>query len=274
MVVSVNATKGKTQTKKQNKNKRLHLSLRNGLFHPHVTPNRSREVFNYYEIVSDIAEGSMARVWCVQKKKKPTKGKILEFLKGAFKYSVFSQGEDDSNKKGHRKRLYALKSIQKGMMTRACMKEMINELDILIHLDHPNIVRVYESFESKRQIYIVMELCSGGNLFSRSPYTEKQAQRIMSQVLSAVAYMHKNNVVHRCVAKTTLLGGNGVLFCLYFSSKRNSSTVFSLARPHSDSSLATLSSRISCLRMTVQMQLSRSSTLDFHTSTVRTTILP
>jgi serine/threonine protein kinase len=42
-----------------------------------------------------------------------------------------------------------------------------------------------------------MELCDGGDLYSRDPYTEKEAARITSSILSAVAYMHSHNVTHR-----------------------------------------------------------------------------
>ena len=39
------------------------------------------------------------------------------------------------------------------------------EIDILKNLDHPNIVRLYEVFEDKRCIYLVTEICNGGELF-------------------------------------------------------------------------------------------------------------
>jgi serine/threonine protein kinase len=42
-----------------------------------------------------------------------------------------------------------------------------------------------------------MELCSGGDLYSRDPYTEEQAARIVSSILSAIAYMHSRNIAHR-----------------------------------------------------------------------------
>lgn len=44
-----------------------------------------------------------------------------------------------------------------------------------------------------------MELCSGGDLYSRDPYTEEEAARIVSSILSAVSYMHQQGIVHRYV---------------------------------------------------------------------------
>jgi calcium-dependent protein kinase len=64
-------------------------------------------------------------------------------------------------------------------------------------LDHPNIVRAIETFEFEGMISLVMELCSGGDLYVRDPYSEAEAARIVSSILSAIAYMHSQNVVHR-----------------------------------------------------------------------------
>jgi calcium-dependent protein kinase len=42
-----------------------------------------------------------------------------------------------------------------------------------------------------------MELCSGGDLYSRDPYTEEEAARITSSILSAIGYMHSKGFTHR-----------------------------------------------------------------------------
>lgn len=67
-------------------------------------------------------------------------------------------------------------------------------------MKHPNIVKLHEAYERRRHIYLIMEYCSGGNLAQRQqqrPYTEAQAVAVVSQILSAVAYLHERNVVHR-----------------------------------------------------------------------------
>ena len=64
-------------------------------------------------------------------------------------------------------------------------------------MDHPNIVKAHEVFLCSDQIYLVLELCSGSDLYTKSPYTEKQAARIMSQMCSALVYMHEHKIVHR-----------------------------------------------------------------------------
>ncbi|KAF4699663.1 hypothetical protein FOZ63_002035 [Perkinsus olseni] len=68
-------------------------------------------------------------------------------------------------------------------------------------LDHPNIVKLYETFEDLRNVYLVMELCTGGELFERiaevGNFTEKVAARLVRQMISPVYYMHSRGVVHR-----------------------------------------------------------------------------
>lgn len=93
---------------------------------------------------------------------------------------------------------YALKSI---IIDRTSnneyVEELQNEIAILRTLDHPNVVRLHEVYTHKKQIYLVLELCEGGDLAARSPYSEKEAARIASQIVSAVSYLHLNGVVHR-----------------------------------------------------------------------------
>jgi len=54
-----------------------------------------------------------------------------------------------------------------------------------------------KSLACRHQIFIIMESCSGGDLYSRDPYTEDEAARIISSCLSAISYMHKRQIIHR-----------------------------------------------------------------------------
>lgn len=60
---------------------------------------------------------------------------------------------------------------------------------------------MYEFFQDKKNFYIVSELCTGGELFDKivenKYFNEEVAANIMIQILSAVKYMHANNVCHR-----------------------------------------------------------------------------
>jgi calcium-dependent protein kinase len=70
-------------------------------------------------------------------------------------------------------------------------------VEILKTLDHPNIVRAFETFDYHGRLYIVMELCSGKDLYSRDPYTEAEAKRIITSLLEAITYLHAKGIVHR-----------------------------------------------------------------------------
>jgi serine/threonine protein kinase len=103
-------------------------------------------------------------------------------------------------------RRYALKSIrldrtqQKAngtAVSTADEAELRNEIAVLRSLDHPHIVHIIETYEYRRSIYLLIDLCEGGDLYVMDPYTEGEARGIMKQLCQAVSYMHRRGVVHR-----------------------------------------------------------------------------
>lgn len=78
---------------------------------------------------------------------------------------------------------------------------LIKEFKILRELDHPHILKCYEVFENENNYYISTEYCPQGSLFSEivklKRFTEFQASEIIRQILSALLYCHKNQIVHR-----------------------------------------------------------------------------
>lgn len=74
------------------------------------------------------------------------------------------------------------------------LNELKNEVDILKELDHPHIVRVIETFHYQKQMFVIMELCSGGDLYTRSPYKEDEAAHICASIVSAIAYTHSRGM--------------------------------------------------------------------------------
>jgi len=69
------------------------------------------------------------------------------------------------------------------------------EIQILAALDHPNIVKYHETYESSNYLYLVMEFCHGGELFrrlteNREEFTEQKAARVMQSLFLAVNHLH------------------------------------------------------------------------------------
>merc|ERR1719454_2050797 len=93
----------------------------------------------------------------------------------------------------------AVKSISKEHMKN--LERFKQEIAIMKMMDHPNIIKLYESFEDRKNIYLVMELCMGGELFDRiidaGHFTEVQAAILMQQIIRAIYYLHENHVCHR-----------------------------------------------------------------------------
>ncbi|ORX71895.1 Pkinase-domain-containing protein, partial [Linderina pennispora] len=105
-----------------------------------------------------------------------------------------------------------------------------NEINILKRLSrrHANVVTLHDYFETPHNMYLVTELCTGGELFERicqeAAFTEQDAARIMRQIVSGVEFLHANGVVHRDLKTEN---------CLFRTSDRDSTvaiTDFGLSR--------------------------------------------
>lgn len=152
-----------------------------------------------YDVVEVIGEGSMGEVSIVKKKVNSSMNTIIKNsapdLNSALKYSVGSAPSVPSPRTG---RLFACKTVVTSYMTEVEMDEFINEIDIMRDFDHPNIVQLFEVYRVRRKIWIIMELCTGGDLESRiDTMTEERLAVAMEQLFSGLAYMHLRNVSHR-----------------------------------------------------------------------------
>ena len=174
-----------------------------------------------YEIVKQLGVGSMGSV-CIVKRKH--KSKITPALRSSTStmtttaVSVGSSSRTNNNNKirgggsslqtrseqegsNVRDKYLAMKTLKLGRLTKEYQKDLDREIHITSNLDHPHIVNFQNVYRQGlgrfQRVYVVMDYCSGGDLYGKQPYTEKQAAFIMKQVLSAVAYMHSRNYTHR-----------------------------------------------------------------------------
>jgi serine/threonine protein kinase len=98
----------------------------------------------------------------------------------------------ESNAAGPTNMHFALKVINLAMVKEDKIDQLKNEIEILKTLDHKNIIKAFETFQMRanKKLMIVMELCTGGDLFARLPYSERHATVCIKQILSAISYMH------------------------------------------------------------------------------------
>lgn len=84
-----------------------------------------------------------------------------------------------------------------------------NEVKILRRLNHPNIIHLVAEQDTKPLLYLVVEYVKGGDLFDAitvaQKFSEDQAALMISHLVSALAYLHNINVVHRDVKPENLL---------------------------------------------------------------------
>lgn len=154
------------------------------------------DVFKKYQVLEVLGSGSMGFVARAKIHAKKVGGSALEEKKRKNLMRIRPTSKQIETFREQSVE-YALKSIQVDRISNAFLQELRNEIDILKGLDHPNIIKAYEVFENKRQIYMVLELCDGGDLYERGPYSEEQTRTITKQLLSAIKYMHDHGVVHR-----------------------------------------------------------------------------
>ena len=134
---------------------------------------------DYYNIIKIMGEGGFGKVYEVQNKK------TLEH--------------------------YACKKLSKININD--LDKLKNEISILAQADHPNIIKIYEVYESNRSLYLIMELCKGGELLKKiterarkkNMYTEKDAAEIFQKVISAIEYCHNQGICHRDLKPENIL---------------------------------------------------------------------
>lgn len=96
---------------------------------------------------------------------------------------------------------YAVKVIEKQSDDAQGLEFIWRELNVMKAVNHPNIVRTYDIFDTRSRLYIVLEYMPGGTLADllkhTGRFTEAQARPVLRDILRGVAYLHSKSVVHR-----------------------------------------------------------------------------
>ncbi|CAN7138104.1 unnamed protein product [Brassica rapa subsp. narinosa] len=157
----------------------------------------SRHFSTHYEIDGQVGRGDLGYTCSAKGKKGSLKGqevavKVIHKAKVCFFYLLELLVDS----------LDSLLSVFQ-LMNAHMVEDVSREVKIMRALTgHKNLVQFYDAFEDDENVYIVMELCKGGNLFEKiiergCKYSEDDAKHVMVQILSVVAYCHLQGVVHR-----------------------------------------------------------------------------
>eukprot|EP00112_Aurelia_sp_Birch-Aquarium-sp1_P012887 Seg2716.3 transcript_id=Seg2716.3/GoldUCD/mRNA.D3Y31 product="Serine/threonine-protein kinase 33" protein_id=Seg2716.3/GoldUCD/D3Y31 len=96
---------------------------------------------------------------------------------------------------------FAVKLINKEKAGSAGVKLLEREVSIMKKVFHKHIVHLEEVYETSKKMFLVMELCDKGGLDEllkkRVRFSEEETLCVMKQLISAVVYLHENNIVHR-----------------------------------------------------------------------------
>jgi len=162
--------------------------------HTGMLRTRTIDVYKKYDTIEVLGQGSMGYVSKVQVKEGEEGGSAFNPVNTKI---MKKQNSSSLSERRLNRVDYALKQIQLDKVSTMFLEELHNEIDILKAMDHPNIVKAHEVYHHKKQIYIILELCDGGDLYNRLPYSEMDAAYITGKLLSAIKYMHDHGIVHR-----------------------------------------------------------------------------
>ena len=103
----------------------------------------------------------------------------------------------------------ACKSVKLSSTDDHAIAKLMEEVNILKILDHPNITRVYEVLQDSTHLHIVQELCTGGELFDKiaeeKGFSENRAAKYMLEITSAVMHCHELGIMHRDLKPENLI---------------------------------------------------------------------
>jgi len=137
----------------------------------------SRKLEDEYEIGSELGRGGFAVVFAGKSKK---------------------DGE-----------AVAIKVIEKNCVDVSELQSLVREIDIMKKVDHPNVLKLIDIFESDTRVTLVTELVTGGELFykivERGSYSEADAAGIVKQLVTGVEYLHSKGIAHRDLKPENLL---------------------------------------------------------------------
>ena len=128
--------------------------------------------------------------------------------KGTFGEVYLTSNIDNS-------KVYATKRIEFNINSnKTSSKYLINEIEIMKELDHPNLIKLYNLLKTNNHYYLIMDYCNGGTLssilnkyklFFGKPFSQEIIQHFMKQIVDGLKYIHSKNIIHRDIKLDNIL---------------------------------------------------------------------
>ena len=108
----------------------------------------------------------------------------------------------------------AVKVIEKKIFANKYnLKNIQSEIDIMKKVEHPNIVRLHDVYQTNNNMYIVTEFCEDGDLHShlkkKKRLSEEQASPFLRDILAGFQYLLQMGIIHRDLKPANILLHNG-----------------------------------------------------------------
>lgn len=107
-------------------------------------------------------------------------------------------------------RLYAIKILKKSRIAKERkIKPLLSERHVLEIINHPFVIKMHWAFQTSNELFFVMDVCTGGQLFFHMSqykrFTEDIARFYMCEMLLGFEYLHKNDIVFRDMKPENIL---------------------------------------------------------------------
>ncbi|KAM3919632.1 serine/threonine-protein kinase 33 [Leptodactylus fuscus] len=108
---------------------------------------------------------------------------------------------------------WAIKKVNREKAGSSAVKLLEREVSILKRVNHEHVIHLEEVFETPKRVYLVMELCEGGELreilHRRKRLSESETRHVIRSLASSIAYLHKKDIVHRDLKLENILVQGG-----------------------------------------------------------------